>query len=154
MTEQTGIEAKTIHHLLEIDPKHGGFSRTEDNPLDCDFLIIDETSMVDVPLMNALTRAIPRSAALLLVADVDQLPSVGLGQVLADIIWAINGSTSCGSVCLMGLRRSRGASPRTRHSHLWQAFSKSTTRPSSPSSTPSLTMWPKLKRRRRNVPAL
>ena len=86
MTTQTGIEAKTIHRLLEIDPKHGGFSRTEDNPLDCDLLVIDEASMVDVPLMNALTRAIPEGAALLLVGDVDQLPSVGPGQVLADII--------------------------------------------------------------------
>ena len=56
MTEQTGLEAKTIHRLLEIDPKHGGFSRTEDNPLACDLLVMDETSMVDVPLMNALTR--------------------------------------------------------------------------------------------------
>jgi exodeoxyribonuclease V alpha subunit len=86
MTEQTGIEAKTIHRLLEIDPKHGGFSRTEDNPLDCDLLVVDETSMVDVPLMNALTKAVPEHAALLLVGDVDQLPSVGPGQVLADII--------------------------------------------------------------------
>jgi exodeoxyribonuclease V alpha subunit len=86
MTEQTGIEAKTIHRLLEINPKHGGFSRAEDNPLDCDLLVIDETSMVDVPLMNALTRAIPEHAALLLVGDVDQLPSVGPGQVLADLI--------------------------------------------------------------------
>jgi exodeoxyribonuclease V alpha subunit len=86
MTEQTGIEAKTIHRLLEIDPKHGGFSRAEDNPLDCDLLVIDETSMVDVPLMNALTRAIPEHAALLLVGDVDQLPSVGPGQVLTDLI--------------------------------------------------------------------
>jgi exodeoxyribonuclease V alpha subunit len=86
MTEQTGIEAKTIHRLLEIDPKHGGFTRTEDNPLDCDLLVIDEVSMVDVPLMNALTRAVPNSAALLLVGDVDQLPSVGPGQVLADVI--------------------------------------------------------------------
>ena len=86
MTEQTGIEAKTIHRLLEIDPKHGGFSRNEDNPLDCDLLVVDETSMVDVPLMNALTKAIPEHAALLLVGDVDQLPSVGPGQVLADII--------------------------------------------------------------------
>ena len=56
MTEQTGLEAKTIHRLLEIDPKHGGFSRTEDNPLACDLLVVDETSMVDVPLMNALTQ--------------------------------------------------------------------------------------------------
>ena len=86
MTEQTGIEAKTIHRLLEIDPKHGGFSRNEENPLDCDLLVVDETSMVDVPLMNALTKAIPEHAGLLLVGDVDQLPSVGSGQVLADII--------------------------------------------------------------------
>jgi exodeoxyribonuclease V alpha subunit len=86
MTEQTGLEAKTIHRLLEIDPKHGGFSKNEDNPLDCDLLVVDETSMVDVPLMNALTRAIPAHAGLLLVGDVDQLPSVGPGQVLADII--------------------------------------------------------------------
>jgi exodeoxyribonuclease V alpha subunit len=86
MAEQTGLEAKTVHRLLEIDPKHGGFSRNEDNPLDCDLLVVDETSMVDVPLMNALTRAVPEHAALLLVGDVDQLPSVGPGQVLADII--------------------------------------------------------------------
>jgi exodeoxyribonuclease V alpha subunit len=86
MTEQTGLEAKTIHRLLEIDPKHGGFSRNEENPLDCDLLVVDETSMVDVPLMNALTKAIPAHAGLLLVGDVDQLPSVGSGQVLADII--------------------------------------------------------------------
>ena len=86
MTEQTGREAKTIHRLLEIDPKHGGFSRTEDNPLTCDLLVVDETSMVDVPLMNALTRAVPAHAGLLLVGDVDQLPSVGPGQVLSDII--------------------------------------------------------------------
>ncbi|MXQ12221.1 SF1B family DNA helicase RecD2 [Microvirga makkahensis] len=86
MTEQTGLEAKTIHRLLEIDPKHGGFSRNEENPLDCDLLVVDETSMVDVPLMNALTKAVPPQAGLLLVGDVDQLPSVGSGQVLADII--------------------------------------------------------------------
>jgi exodeoxyribonuclease V alpha subunit len=86
MTEQTGLEAKTIHRLLEIDPKHGGFSRNEENPLDCDLLVVDETSMVDVPLMNALTKVIPAHAGLLLVGDVDQLPSVGSGQVLADII--------------------------------------------------------------------
>jgi exodeoxyribonuclease V alpha subunit len=86
MSEQTGLEAKTIHRLLEINPKHGGFSRTEDNPLACDLLVVDETSMVDVPLMNALTKAVPRHAGLLLVGDVDQLPSVGPGQVLADTI--------------------------------------------------------------------
>ncbi|WP_046867161.1 SF1B family DNA helicase RecD2 [Microvirga massiliensis] len=86
MTEQTGIEAKTIHRLLEIDPKHGGFSRNEENPLDCDLLVVDETSMVDVPLMNALLKAAPEPAGLLFVGDVDQLPSVGPGQVLADLI--------------------------------------------------------------------
>lgn len=86
MSEQTGLEAKTIHRLLEIDPKHGGFSRNEENPLSCDLLVVDETSMVDVPLMNALTKAVPERAAVLLVGDVDQLPSVGPGQVLADII--------------------------------------------------------------------
>lgn len=86
MTEQTGLEAKTIHRLLEIDPKHGGFTRNEDNPLDCDFLVLDEASMIDVPLMNAFIRAVPNRAGLLLVGDVDQLPSVGPGQVLAEVI--------------------------------------------------------------------
>ncbi len=86
MTEQTGIEAKTIHRLLEVDPKTGGFRRGADNPLDCDLLVIDETSMVDVSLMFSLAKAIPARAALLLVGDVDQLPSVGPGQVLDDII--------------------------------------------------------------------
>ncbi|WP_036286138.1 ATP-dependent RecD-like DNA helicase [Methylosinus sp. PW1] len=86
MAEQTRIEAKTIHRLLEIDPKTGGFRRGPDNPLDCDLLVIDETSMVDISLMYALVKAIPGPSALLLVGDVDQLPSVGPGQVLADII--------------------------------------------------------------------
>lgn len=86
MSEQTGLEAKTIHRLLEIDPRNGGFTRNAENPLACDLLVVDETSMVDVPLMNALLKAVPEDAALLLVGDVDQLPSVGPGQVLADII--------------------------------------------------------------------
>jgi len=86
MNEATGLEAKTIHRLLEIDPKNGGFRRNAENPLDCDLLVIDETSMVDVLLMNALLKAVPDEAALLVVGDVDQLPSVGPGQVLADII--------------------------------------------------------------------
>ena len=86
MSEQTGIEAKTIHRLLEIDPKNGGFKKGPSDPLDCDLLVIDETSMVDVPLMNAITKAIPLRAGLLLVGDVDQLPSVGPGRVLADVI--------------------------------------------------------------------
>jgi exodeoxyribonuclease V alpha subunit len=86
MTEATGFEAKTIHRLLEVDPKAGGFKRTGDNPLECDLLVVDETSMVDVLLMQALLKAIPNQAALLIVGDIDQLPSVGPGQVLADII--------------------------------------------------------------------
>ena len=86
MTEATGFEAKTIHRLLEVDPKGGGFKRSADNPLECDLLVIDETSMVDVMLMQALLRAVPDNAALLVVGDIDQLPSVGPGQVLADII--------------------------------------------------------------------
>ena len=86
MTEATGLEAKTIHRLLEVDPKTGGFKRGEDHPLDCDLLVVDETSMVDVMLMQALLKAVPLEAALLIVGDIDQLPSVGPGQVLADII--------------------------------------------------------------------
>lgn len=86
MTEATGFEAKTIHRLLEVDPKTGGFKRGSDSPLDCDLLVVDEASMVDVMLMQALLRAVPDDAALLIVGDIDQLPSVGPGQVLADII--------------------------------------------------------------------
>ena len=86
MTEATGFEAKTIHRLLEVDPKGGGFKRSSDNPLECDLLVVDETSMVDVMLMQALLKAVPDHAALLIVGDIDQLPSVGPGQVLADVI--------------------------------------------------------------------
>jgi exodeoxyribonuclease V alpha subunit len=84
--ESTGLEAKTIHRLLEFDPKEGGFLRGNDLPLDCDLLVLDEASMVDVPLMAAVLKALPQQAALLVVGDVDQLPSVGPGQVLADLI--------------------------------------------------------------------
>jgi len=86
LSESTGLEAKTVHRLLETDPRTGAFRRSEEAPLDCDVLVVDETSMVDVPLMRALLRALPDNTALLLVGDVDQLPSVGPGQVLADII--------------------------------------------------------------------
>jgi len=86
MSEATGLEARTIHRLLEVDPINGGFRRGRDNPLACDLVVADETSMVDVPLMNALVRAVPDRAALVMVGDVDQLPSVGPGQVLADVI--------------------------------------------------------------------
>ena len=86
MTEATGFEAKTIHRLLEVDPKSGGFRRSGDHPLACDLLVVDEASMVDVLLMQALLKAVPDHAALLIVGDIDQLPSVGPGQVLADVI--------------------------------------------------------------------
>jgi exodeoxyribonuclease V alpha subunit len=86
MTEATGMEAKTIHRLLEFDPKAFGFKRDLENPLDCDLLVVDESSMVDVLLMQSLLKAVPSTAALLIVGDIDQLPSVGPGQVLADII--------------------------------------------------------------------
>ena len=86
LSESTGLEAKTIHRLLETDPRTGAFRRTEEAPLDCDLFVVDEISMVDVPLMRSLLRALPNQAALLLVGDVDQLPSVGPGQVLADVI--------------------------------------------------------------------
>ncbi len=84
--EATGLEARTIHRLLEVAPGGGGFLRNEGNPLDCDLLVVDETSMVDVLLMNQLLRALPPAAALLLVGDVDQLPSVGPGAVLRNLI--------------------------------------------------------------------
>ena len=86
MTEATGMEAKTIHRLLEFDPKAIGFKRDLENPLECDLLVVDESSMVDVSLMQSLMKAVPSHAALLIVGDIDQLPSVGPGQVLADII--------------------------------------------------------------------
>ena len=86
LTEATGLEAKTIHRLLEFDPHSMGFVHGHTNPLRCDLVVVDEVSMVDVALMSQLLRAIPDKAAVLLVGDVDQLPSVGPGAVLADII--------------------------------------------------------------------
>jgi exodeoxyribonuclease V alpha subunit len=80
------MEAKTIHRLLEVDPMRGGFKKGTDDPLECDLLVLDETSMVDVPLMASVLKALPDKAGLILVGDVDQLPSVGPGQVLSDVI--------------------------------------------------------------------
>lgn len=85
MTETTGMEAKTIHRLLEFKPS-GGYQRNEKNMLDGDVLIIDESSMIDVILMNSLMKAIPPHMKLILIGDIDQLPSVGAGNVLRDII--------------------------------------------------------------------
>ncbi|MGD0234324.1 MAG: ATP-dependent RecD-like DNA helicase [Syntrophorhabdales bacterium] len=86
MFEATGREAKTIHRLLEFSPKIGKFKRDEQEPLDADLVVIDETSMVDTVLMHNLLKAIPQRATLILVGDVDQLPSVGPGNVIRDII--------------------------------------------------------------------
>ena len=85
LSEATGMEAKTIHRLLEYRPG-SGFTRFEGSPLECDLLVVDEASMIDVPLMHALLKAHPRSAGLILVGDVDQLPSVGPGLVLQNLI--------------------------------------------------------------------
>jgi len=82
----TGHEAQTVHRLLEYDPSSGGFVRCEARPLDLDALIVDEASMLDQPLAFALVRALPGHARLILVGDVDQLPSIGPGAVLRDII--------------------------------------------------------------------
>lgn len=85
LSEATGLEAKTIHRLLEVKPPEG-YQRNEENPLEGDVLIVDECSMIDVMLMYALLRAMPDSMTLILVGDVDQLPSVGAGNVLRDVI--------------------------------------------------------------------
>jgi len=86
MTESTGEEAVTLHRLLEYSPREGIFLRHEDNPLAADVIIIDEASMVDLPLMDHLLRAMDPHSHLILVGDVDQLPSVGPGAVLKDLI--------------------------------------------------------------------
>jgi exodeoxyribonuclease V alpha subunit len=86
LSEVTGREAKTIHRLLGYNFKIGGFQKNEKDPLDCHVVIVDEASMVDAFLMYHLVKALPMTAALILVGDVDQLPSVGPGNVLRDII--------------------------------------------------------------------
>ena len=86
MGETTGWEAKTLHRLLEYTPQTGGFRKGPDDPLDADVVIVDEASMVDTVLMYHLLKAVPPKAHLILVGDVDQLPSVGPGNVLRDLI--------------------------------------------------------------------
>jgi exodeoxyribonuclease V alpha subunit len=86
LAESTGRDARTIHRLLEFDPGIGGFRRDRDNPIDADLLVVDEASMVDVVLMNQLLRAVPEWCCVVFVGDVDQLPSVGPGTVLRDLI--------------------------------------------------------------------
>ncbi|MCR4924523.1 MAG: ATP-dependent RecD-like DNA helicase [Lachnospiraceae bacterium] len=85
MTEATGLEAKTIHRLLECKPPEG-YKKNEEDPLEGDVLIVDECSMIDIVLMNSLLKAIPPTMRLIMVGDIDQLPSVGAGNVLRDII--------------------------------------------------------------------
>jgi exodeoxyribonuclease V alpha subunit len=86
LAETTGHPAGTLHRLLEFAPRSSSFQRNEENPIPADLVIVDEASMVDVPLAAALVRAVPPSAQLILVGDVDQLPSVGPGKVLAEVI--------------------------------------------------------------------
>jgi exodeoxyribonuclease V alpha subunit len=86
LQESSGLEARTIHRLLEYDRRTGGFRKGPSEPLDCDLLVVDEASMVDTVLMHQLLRALPDAAGLLLVGDADQLPSVGPGNVLRDVI--------------------------------------------------------------------
>ena len=86
MTEVTGLEAKTIHRLLSYDFKKGGFKKNEEDPLDCDLLVLDEVSMVDLLLFYHLLKAVPKSAKFIVVGDTNQLPSVGAGAVLHDLI--------------------------------------------------------------------
>lgn len=86
MSEVTGHEAKTIHRMLKYSIKGGGFEKNDENPLDCDLLIVDEASMIDTILMHHLLKAIPKQATFILVGDVNQLPSVGAGSILNDII--------------------------------------------------------------------
>src|SRR5947209_15232777 len=86
LSEMTKQEAKTIHRLLAFDPKTMGFRYNEEHPLEAQALVVDETSMLDLFLAHSLTKAIPPDAQVLLVGDVDQLPSVGPGMVLRDLI--------------------------------------------------------------------
>ena len=97
MSEITGRESKTIHRMLEYSLQKGGFQKNDESPLNCDLLVVDEASMIDTVLMYHLLKAIPPKATLILVGDVNQLPSVGAGNVLADII-------ASGSVPVVELR--------------------------------------------------
>jgi exodeoxyribonuclease V alpha subunit len=112
MTETTGKKASTIHRLLEFSPAEG-FQRNEENPLECDTLILDEASMVDVSLMYTVLRALPDTATLILVGDVDQLPAVGPGNVLRDFI----DSEMVDVVCLERIFRQAKTSAITENAH-------------------------------------
>ncbi|MEJ2691131.1 MAG: AAA family ATPase, partial [Deltaproteobacteria bacterium] len=98
LAEATGREAKTIHRLLEFDPTSFGFRYNRDHRLEADFIVIDEVSMMDVVLANSLLQAVPDSCSLILVGDVDQLPSVGPGNVFGDLL-------ACGRLPTVRLNR-------------------------------------------------
>jgi exodeoxyribonuclease V alpha subunit len=86
LAESTGASAQTIHRLLEMSPESGTFQRNESEPIEGDVVILDEASMIDVPLLDAVLRALAPDASLILVGDADQLPSIGAGQVLHDVL--------------------------------------------------------------------
>ncbi len=113
LTETTGTEAKTLHRLLEWTPGTGGFRRCEDEPLEVDLLLVDEASMLDVRLAHAVLRALPPRAQLVLVGDADQLPPVGAGQVLRELI----ASEVAPSVRLVHVFRQAEASAIVRGAH-------------------------------------
>ena len=114
MTEATGTEASTIHRLLEYGGDEGVFSRNEEKPVEADCVIADETSMIDLPLMRALLRAIEPGTRRILVGDADQLPSVGAGNVLGDIL----DSGEVPSVRLTEIYRQSGQSRIVWNAHL------------------------------------
>jgi exodeoxyribonuclease V alpha subunit len=113
LSEATGRQATTLHRLLEFDPKRGGFVRSSDNPLPAQALVIDEASMLDLPLAAALFSAVPDPARVVIVGDVDQLPSVGPGAVLRDLI----DSTRVCVVRLDEIFRQVGGSAIVRNAH-------------------------------------
>jgi exodeoxyribonuclease V alpha subunit len=93
LSESTGKDATTLHRLLEFDPKRNAFKRSREAPLECDALVVDEASMIDLPMADAMTQALQNGTRLLFVGDVDQLPSVGPGAVLRDVI--ASGAVPC-----------------------------------------------------------
>ncbi|MCR4666044.1 MAG: ATP-dependent RecD-like DNA helicase [Desulfovibrio sp.] len=113
MSEVTGLEAKTIHRLLVYDMHKGGFKKNEDDPLDADLVILDEVSMVDLLLFHHLLKAVPPTSRLILVGDTNQLPSVGAGAVLHDLI--VSGKIPV--VCLTDIFRQAGTSTIIRNAH-------------------------------------
>ena len=114
MTEATGAEAKTIHRLLEYGGEEGVFARNAENPLDADCIIADEASMIDLLLMRSLLRAVEPGTRLILVGDADQLPSVGAGNVLGDIL--ASGAVPC--ACLTDIYRQSETSRIVTNAHL------------------------------------